>query len=50
MPEGTRPGGGQGGGPGGAEGMDPELMATMQARQARRRRIAGSKPDDQASD
>lgn len=30
MPEGTRPGGGQGGGSG-AEGMDPELMATMQA-------------------
>lgn len=34
MPEGTRPGGGQGGGPGGTDGMDPELMATMQARRA----------------
>ena len=30
MPEGVRPGGGQGGGRG-AEGMDPELVATMQA-------------------
>lgn len=30
FPEGTRPGGGQGGGRG-AEGMDPELVATMQA-------------------
>lgn len=34
MPDGTRPGGGQGGGLGGTEGMDPELMATMQARRA----------------
>lgn len=32
MPEGTGPGGGQGGGPGGGtDGMDPELLATMQA-------------------
>lgn len=31
MPEGMGPGGGQGGGPGAAEGMDPELLATMQA-------------------
>ena len=30
LPEGTRPGGGQGGGRG-VEGMDPELVATMQA-------------------
>lgn len=33
MPEGTRPGGGQGRS-GGAEGVDPELMATMQASRA----------------
>lgn len=32
MPEGTRPGGGQG--RSGAEGVDPELMATMQASRA----------------
>lgn len=32
MPEGTRPGGGQG--KSGAEGVDPELMATMQASRA----------------
>ena len=30
--EGTRPGGGEGRGQGSLEGMDPELMATMQAR------------------
>ncbi|RLD99708.1 MAG: hypothetical protein DRJ13_09640 [Bacteroidetes bacterium] len=34
MPEGTRPGGGQGGGMGEADGVDPELVATMQARRA----------------
>ena len=34
MPEGTGPGGGQGGGLSGTDGMDPELMATMQARRA----------------
>ncbi len=35
LPEGVRPGGGQGSGPGGGqgtEGLDPELVATMQAR------------------
>lgn len=31
MPEGTGPGGGQGGPGGAADGMDPELLATMQA-------------------
>jgi len=37
MPEGVMPGGGQGkgaGGGAGAEGVDPELMATMQAKRA----------------
>lgn len=32
LPEGTRPGGGAGGGTGSVEGLDPELLATMEAR------------------
>jgi len=42
MPEGTRPGGGQGGGPSGADGMDPELMATMQARRSEEGGLLGA--------
>ncbi len=32
MPDGVRPGGGQGRAGGSTEGMDPEMIATMQAR------------------
>ncbi len=46
VPEGTGQGRGQGGGAGAAEGMDPELMATMQAE----RESAGGKGSSRMTD
>lgn len=41
LPEGTRPGGGAGGGIGSVDGLDPELLATMEARREEMGEIGG---------